>query len=56
MLVIAQPGGLHPKMADIVESVLANVEKVGEDIGQHKQRWLSQHTWKDSNDNTMYLD
>ncbi|KAF8240120.1 hypothetical protein L208DRAFT_1234331, partial [Tricholoma matsutake] len=56
MVVIAQPGGLHPKMADIVESVLAKVEKVGADIRQHKQRQLSQRTWKDSNNSTMYLD
>ncbi|KAF8222241.1 hypothetical protein L208DRAFT_1323711 [Tricholoma matsutake] len=56
MAVIAQPGGLHPKMADIVESVLAKIEKVGGDIGQHKPRWLCQCTWKDSNNNTMYLD
>jgi hypothetical protein len=36
MVVIVQPGGLHPKMAAIVDSVLNKVEKVRGDIGRHK--------------------
>jgi hypothetical protein len=56
MAAVKRPGGLHPKMAAIVESVFSHIENVGGDIGRHKQKWLSQQTWKDSTGNTMYLD
>ena len=41
-------GGVHPKMAAVLDGVFEWVEKVGMDIGKHKQRKTSQRTWKDS--------
>ncbi|KAJ6537912.1 hypothetical protein B0H19DRAFT_961929, partial [Mycena capillaripes] len=56
MSVAEHSGGVHPKMANIMESVFTKVEKVGGDIGAHKRRRTSQRTWKDSHSNTLYLD
>ncbi|KAJ7927676.1 hypothetical protein B0H13DRAFT_1598446, partial [Mycena leptocephala] len=56
MSVIEKPGGVHPKMAKVLETVFDKVERVGGDIGAHKRRKTSQRTWKDSNGNTLYLD
>jgi hypothetical protein len=56
MAVVEQPGGIHPRMAGVLDKVFSRVKKVGGDIGKHKRRRLSQRTWKDSNANTMYLD
>jgi hypothetical protein len=56
MAVVEGQGGVHPKMAGILNKVFTSVKKVGGDIGKHKRRRLSQRTWKDSNSNTMYLD
>ena len=55
MAVVERPGGVHPRMAGVLDKVFSRVNKVGGDIGRHKRR-LSQRTWKDSNTNTMYLD
>jgi hypothetical protein len=56
MSVIKKPGGVHPKMAKGLQKVFDKVEKVGGDIRAHKRRRTSLRTWKDSNENTMYLD
>ncbi|KAJ6557686.1 hypothetical protein B0H19DRAFT_946871, partial [Mycena capillaripes] len=56
MSVIEAPGGVHPKMAKILESVFDKVEEVGGDIAAHKRRRTSQRTWKDSNGTTLFLD
>ncbi|KAJ7800077.1 hypothetical protein B0H14DRAFT_2387567, partial [Mycena olivaceomarginata] len=56
MSVIKKPGGVHPKMAKGLQKVFDKVEKVGGDIRAHKRRRTSLCTWKDSNENTMYLD
>ena len=56
MEVVERPGGVHPRMAGVLDKVFSHVKKVGGDIGKHKRRRLSQRTWKDSNANTMYLD
>ncbi|KAJ7694764.1 hypothetical protein B0H17DRAFT_931272, partial [Mycena rosella] len=56
MAVIEAPGGVHSKMAKVLEKVFEKVERVGGDIGAHKRRRTSQRTWKDSNDNTLFLD
>ncbi|KAF8219635.1 hypothetical protein L208DRAFT_1338812 [Tricholoma matsutake] len=56
MAVVEGQGGVHPKMAGILNKAFMGVKKVGGDIGKHKRRCLNQRTWKDSNSNTMYLD
>jgi hypothetical protein len=56
MAVVEWLGGVHPRMAGVLDKVFSCVKKVGSDIGKHKRRRLSQQTWKDSNANTMYLD
>jgi hypothetical protein len=48
--------GVHPKMAYILEGVFQDIERVGGDVGRDKRRRKNQHTWKDSNRNTLYLD
>ena len=53
---VERQGGVHPKMAGILDKACGVVKKVGGDIGKHKRRRLSQRTWKDSNLNTMFLD
>jgi hypothetical protein len=53
--VAAEPGGVHSKQARIFERIFNKVEKVGGDIFSYKRRKGSQRTWKDSNENTMYL-
>jgi hypothetical protein len=42
-------------MAKVLDRVFQHIEKVGGDIGTHKWQRISQHTWKDSNCNTLYL-
>jgi hypothetical protein len=54
--VVEGQGGVHPKMAGILNKVFMGIKKVGGDIRRHKRRCLNQRTWKDSNSNTMYLD
>ena len=56
MAVVEGQGGVHPKMAGAMNKVFTGIIKVGGDIRRHKRRRLNQHTWKDSNSNTMYLD
>jgi hypothetical protein len=56
MVVVEKPGGLHPKMAAIIDSIFSRIENVGGNIGWHKRRRISQRTWKDSNGNMLYLD
>ena len=56
MAVVEGQGGVHPKMAAILNKAFMGVKKVGGDIRKHKRRRLNQRTWKDSNSNTMYLD
>jgi hypothetical protein len=56
MAVVEGQGGVHPKMAGVLNKVFMGVKKVRGDIGKHKRRRLNQRTWKDSNSNTMYLD
>jgi hypothetical protein len=48
--------GVHPKMSSILNNVFEKVEKVGGDIGKHKRRRKNPETWKDSNENTLFLD
>jgi hypothetical protein len=55
MELIDRKGGVHHKMASILDKVFNSVKKVGGDIGEHKWWHMSQHTWKDSNSNTMYM-
>ncbi|KAF8234372.1 hypothetical protein L208DRAFT_1262053 [Tricholoma matsutake] len=55
MAVVEGHGGVHLKMAGILNKVFMGVNDVGRDIGKHKRRCLNQHTWKDSNLDTMYL-
>lgn len=56
MAVAERQGGVHPKMAGVLDKVFKGVKKVGGDIGKNKRRRICQRTWKDSNSNTMYLD
>ncbi|KAJ7237261.1 hypothetical protein C8J57DRAFT_1087702, partial [Mycena rebaudengoi] len=56
MEVIEALGGVHPKMAKVLDGIFGPVQKVGGDIGAHKRRRTSQHTWQDSNRNTLFLD
>ena len=55
MELVEREGGVHHKMASILNKVFEQVKKVGGDIGKHKRRCTSQCTWKDSNSNTMYM-
>ncbi|KAJ7572445.1 hypothetical protein C8J56DRAFT_1081956, partial [Mycena floridula] len=50
------PGGVHPKMAKVLDKVFTQIEKVGGDIGANKRRRTMPRTWKDSNANTLFLD
>ncbi|KAJ7574254.1 hypothetical protein C8J56DRAFT_803234, partial [Mycena floridula] len=50
------PGGVHPKMAKILDRVFTQVEQVGGDIRRDKHRRTMPRTWKDSTPNTQYLD
>jgi hypothetical protein len=56
LIASSSSAGLHPKMGDILDHVFRQVEKVGSDLGKHKRRRKSPQTWKDSNENTLYLD
>ncbi|KAF8230923.1 hypothetical protein L208DRAFT_1279551 [Tricholoma matsutake] len=56
MGVIEGDRGIHPKMVGILKPIFNQIGQVGQDIGNHKRRRMSQHTWKDSNSNTVYLD
>jgi hypothetical protein len=49
-------GGVHQKMAQRLNTVFDRVDSIGSDIGKYKRRRVSQRTWKDSNQNTLYLD
>ena len=48
--------GVHPKMGSVLEGVFGRIERVGGDVGKNKRRRTSPHTWKDSTQNTMFLD
>jgi hypothetical protein len=56
LIASSSTAGLHPKMGSILDVVFRQVEKVGSDLGKHKRRRKSPQTWKDSNENTLYLD
>jgi hypothetical protein len=56
MEVVESPGGVHSKMAKVLDTAFDKIVKIGGDIGAHKRRRTSQRTWKDSNGNTLYLD
>jgi hypothetical protein len=56
MAVVERPGGVNAKMAKVLEKAFVKIESIGGDIGKHKRRRTSQRTWKDSNQNTMYLE
>jgi len=49
------PNGVHHKTSRIFERVFKKVEKVGGEIESYRQRRKRQRTWKDHNENTMYL-
>ncbi|KAF8888894.1 hypothetical protein BDZ89DRAFT_955967 [Hymenopellis radicata] len=57
MLGVAQSKtGVHPKMGKILRDIFGRVEDVGGDIGREKRRRTGSRTWKDSTQNTLFMD
>ncbi len=54
--VASAAGGVHPKMANILGDVFDRVEDVGGDVGHKKRRRTRSRTWKDSTQNTLFMD
>ncbi|KAJ7726312.1 hypothetical protein DFH07DRAFT_758150, partial [Mycena maculata] len=51
-----KPNGVQPKMAKRLENLFAPIENAANEIREHKRRRTNPRTWKDSTQNTMYLD
>ncbi|KIY68663.1 hypothetical protein CYLTODRAFT_252877 [Cylindrobasidium torrendii FP15055 ss-10] len=56
MDVAQRQNGVHGKLARIMKRTLADVDKLGGDLGRDKRRRTGARTWKDSNANTLYND
>jgi len=47
--------GLHPKTDRIYKRIFDDIDNVGGDTERYRGRRKRQRTWKDHNQNTMYL-
>ncbi|KAF8991914.1 hypothetical protein BDZ89DRAFT_973614, partial [Hymenopellis radicata] len=54
--ITSSSSGVHPSMAKVLLGVFNRVEDIGGDIGREKRRRPGSRTWKDSTENTLFLD
>lgn len=48
--------GIHPKLAKRLLPILGQITDFGGDVGEYKRKRLSQRTYADHNQNTMFID
>ncbi|KAJ7440656.1 hypothetical protein B0H11DRAFT_1750607, partial [Mycena galericulata] len=54
--VAENPIGVQPKMAARLDHLFRPIENAANEIRDHKRRRKNPRTWKDSTQNTMFLD
>jgi hypothetical protein len=56
MEIAENANGVQPKMAAKLEQLFTPIEKAADNIRAHKHHQTNPCTWKDSTQNTMFLD